>query len=338
MSQKEKHVHLICNAHLDPVWLWEMDEGIAEALSTFRIAAELCETHEGFVFNHNEALLYQWVLEHDPDLFAKIQRLVQEGKWHIMGGWFLQPDCNMPSGEALVRQILVGRAFFSKHFGKNPTTAINFDPFGHSRGLVQILAGSGYDSYVFTRPIAYFIQLPDDIFTWVGYDGSTVTGIRRGVYNSLLGKARELIEKTMQKESGRTVLPILWGIGNHGGGPSKLDLQMIDALIQEQIGTVSISHSTPEAFHTDLTGRTDVSQLPRWEGDLNPWAPGCYTSQIRIKQRYRKLENLYFSLERMAVHAEILVQMAYPWEELHDAQQDLLIAQFHDILPGSSIE
>lgn len=99
------NVHLICNAHLDPAWLWELEEGMAEALATFRIAADLCEQFEGFVFNHNEALLYQWVEEHDNALFSRIQRLVTQGKWHIMGGWFLQPDCNMPSGESMIRQI-----------------------------------------------------------------------------------------------------------------------------------------------------------------------------------------------------------------------------------------
>ena len=124
-------VHLVCNAHLDPAWLWELEEGAAEVLSTFRIAAEFCERYEGFVFNHNEAILYRWVREFDPELFARIQRLVREGRWHIMGGWFLQPDCNMPSGESFVRQILVGRRFFSEHFGD--------DTGFHSRDVVDVI-------------------------------------------------------------------------------------------------------------------------------------------------------------------------------------------------------
>ena len=95
---------LICNAHLDPVWQWEWEEGAAEALSTFRIAAKFCEEYDGFVFCHNEALLYQWVEAYEPELFTRIQKLVKQKKWHIMGGWYLQPDCNMPSGEGFVRQ------------------------------------------------------------------------------------------------------------------------------------------------------------------------------------------------------------------------------------------
>ena len=107
-----KRLHLVCNAHIDPLWLWELEEGISAALSTFRVAADFCETYDGYVFNHNEAMLYEWVEEYEPILFKRIQRLVKEGKWHIMGGWYLQPDCNMPSGESFIRQIKVeiGRA------------------------------------------------------------------------------------------------------------------------------------------------------------------------------------------------------------------------------------
>ncbi|MBQ0009832.1 MAG: hypothetical protein KBS76_01860, partial [Ruminococcus sp.] len=146
------NLHLICNAHIDPVWLWELDEGVAETLSTFRVAADFCESYNGFIFNHNEAMLYEWVEEYDPALFARIQKLVREDKWHIMGGWYLQPDCNLPSGESFVRQILAGKNYFMDKFGVEPKTVINFDAFGHSRGLVQIMKKSGYDSYIFCRP------------------------------------------------------------------------------------------------------------------------------------------------------------------------------------------
>ena len=130
-------IHLVCNAHLDPVWLWEWPEGAAEAISTFRIAADLGEKFPGFIFNHNEAVLYEWVEEYEPALFKRIQRLVKQGKWHIMGGWYLQPDCNMPSGESFVRQILLGKKYFKDRFGVDIRTGVNLDPFGHSRGCLQ---------------------------------------------------------------------------------------------------------------------------------------------------------------------------------------------------------
>ena len=330
-----KTVYMICNAHIDPVWQWEWEEGAAEALSTFRTAADLCERFDGFVFNHNEVLLYRWVEEYDPALFQRIQRLVREGKWHIMGGWFLQPDCNMPSGEGIVRQILEGRKYFQEKFGVAPTTAINFDPFGHSRGLVQILKKSGYDSYLFTRPSEKFIHLEKDLFRWVGYDGSEVMGQRIGSYNSVYGEAVKKITWDADNCEEDGIRACLWGVGNHGGGPSRKDLEEIQALLPEmEKQDVHLLHSTPETYFAKAREQWD--QLPRHEGDLNPWAPGCYTSQIQVKQKYRQLESCFFLTEKMSAAAS-LAGMAYPHEELQGALYDLLTAQFHDFLPGTSV-
>ena len=329
-------LHLICNAHLDPVWLWEWEEGAAEALSTFRTAADFCEAFDGFVFNHNEALLYRWVEEYEPALFARIQRLVAQGKWHIMGGWYLQPDCNMPSGESFVRQILVGRRYFSEKFGVRPTTAINFDPFGHTRGLPQILVKSGYDSYMFCRPFQHDCPLPNDDFVWVGYDGSEITGHRTmNWYNAPLGRAREKVEQFAASYPDRPVSAVLWGVGDHGGGPSRKDLEDLRDLIQETTDT-AIRHSTPEAYFADL--RATGVELPRHERDINPWAVGCYTSQVRIKQQHRHLENELYALEKMASTAAMQGLLPYPKAELDEALRDLLFCEFHDILPGSSIQ
>ena len=186
----KKSVFLLCSAHIDPVWLWPREEGVTEALATFETAARFCREYDGFVFNHNEALLYEWVERYDPELFAQIQSLVREGRWHIMGGWYLQPDCNMPSGESIVRQILEGRRYFWEKFGVSPRTAINFDSFGHSRGLAQILKKAGYDSYIVCRPGENDFPTPASDFLWEGYDGSQVL-VHRTVdgYQSGYGKA-----------------------------------------------------------------------------------------------------------------------------------------------------
>lgn len=136
-----KKLHLLSNAHLDPVWQWRWQEGVGTAITTFSAAADFCEEFDGYIFCHNEAILYQWIEENDPGLFHRIQKLVKEGKWHIMGGWYLQPDCNMPSGESFIRQIQSGIEYFKAKFPGfvNPDVAINFDSFGHTKGLVQIL-------------------------------------------------------------------------------------------------------------------------------------------------------------------------------------------------------
>lgn len=335
-----KRLHLVCNAHIDPLWLWELEEGISAALSTFRVAADFCEFYDGYVFNHNEAMLYEWVEEYEPGLFERIQMLVKEGKWHIMGGWYLQPDCNMPSGESFIRQIKTGREYFKEKFGVEPTTAINFDPFGHSRGLVQILKKAGYDSYLFCRPYEHqgFI-LPDDDFVWVGFDGSKIMAHRASeAYSSLLGQAGEKVswKLTTVKSGSKDVDILLWGVGNHGGGPSRIDMKDIQDIMNME-EEWEVVHSTPEAFFAErkLSGRKE----PAVHRDLNPWAVGCYTSQIQIKQKHRLLEGNLTKAEKMISAANMKGLMKSNLEnERKEAEKALLLSEFHDVLPGSGIK
>ncbi len=330
-----KRIHLVCNAHIDPVWLWEWPEGAAEALSTFRTAAGFCESTDGFVFCHNEALLYQWIEEYEPELFERIRALVWAKKWNILGGWFLQPDCNMPSGESFIRQILLGKLYFRDRFGVDPKTAANLDPFGHTRGLVQILAKSGYTSYLFCRPDPKSAPLPADAFVWTGLDGSEVMAARADAhYNSAGGGARAKVEAWMAAHPDRPLSLLLWGIGDHGGGASRKDLEDLKELAAGETG-FEIRHSTAEAYFADLA--PEKGGLPRIDRDLNPWAPGCYTTMARVKQGHRRLENELYSAEKTASAAAFQGLMKYPATELADAVRDLAFSEFHDILPGSSI-
>ncbi len=331
-----RRIHMICNAHLDPVWLWEWQEGAAAAISTFRTAADLIEESPGFVFNHNEVILYKWVEEYEPTLFKRIQKLVREGRWHIMGGWYLQPDCNMPSGESFVRQILMGKTYFRDKFDVEPTTAINFDPFGHTQGLVQILAKSGYDSYLFCRPDSRDLTLPNHDFIWQGCDGSRVFASRVvGWYSSQLAKVARKIHDWQTDHPNPHFGAMLWGVGNHGGGASRVDLKAIRGL-QRTLRHVELLHSTPEAYFKEV--RKIRGKLKVVNRDLNPWGVGCYTSMVRVKQRHRQLENELYTTEKMAATAASQQLMAYPTAELHDAACDLMHGEFHDILPGSSIQ
>jgi alpha-mannosidase len=329
-------LHLISNSHIDPVWLWEWEEGAAETLATFRVAADFCERNGGYIFNRNDAMHYKWVEDYEPDLFARIQRLVRAQRWHIMGGWYLQPDCNMPSGESFVRQILLGRRYFREKFGVEPTTAINLDSFGHTRGLVQILARSGYDSYLYCRPKPHETDLPADALTWVGFDGSRITAVCASIhYNSPPGGARRKIEDWLKMRDPEPCMVVPWGVGNHGGGPSRRDLNDLDGLRRDR-PDLDIRHSTPEAYFQCLHSLN--LDLPEHARDLNPWAVGCYTSMMRIKREHRALENAFFMAEKMAATAAAQDLMPYPRAELHDAACDLAAAEFHDALAGTSIE
>ncbi len=327
-------IHLLCNAHLDPVWQWEWEEGVGAALSTFRAAADFCEEYDDFVFCHNEAILYQWVEEYEPQLFLRIQKQVKAGKWKIMGGWYLQPDCNMPSGESMIRQIQFGREYFLEKFGVVNHTALNFDPFGHSRGLAQILCKAGFDSYLLMRPDESRLHLPKDDFVWVGFDGSEIMAHRlNNPYNSAMGHAAEKVEQWLKDHPNAEHGLIPWGVGNHGGGPSRKDIEDLNAL-KARFPEKGLRHSTPEAYFEAIA----KEGLTRVAASLNPVNAGCYTSIIRIKQQHRALENDLSMAERMLSHACMHGLMAYPQKEMDEAIRDLLLGQFHDILPGSNIE
>ena len=323
-----KEVHLICNAHLDPIWQWEWEEGAAAALSTFRAAADLADEFD-YIFCHNEVTLYKYIEEYAPALFAKIKKLIREGRWHIMGGWYLQPDCNMPSGESFIRQIMVGRRYFQEKFGVTPTTAINFDAFGHSSGLPQILSKSGQDSLILSRPGND--PIPARQFVWEGVDGSRIKvyASNHG-YNSPLGHAADAIRDRIASQDEDTVC-VLWGVGNHGGGPSRKDLADIRALKEELADSVTVLHSTPEHFFAKI----DPEIVHK--GALRTVMPGCYTSMVQIKQKHAALENALYTAEKLCSAAALRGLIDYPEAELDEVTEDLLNSEFHDILPGSSV-
>ncbi len=332
-----RKLHLVCNAHMDPVWQWRWQEGLGAALSTFRVAADFCEQFDHFVFCHNEALLYEWVEQHDPLLFDRIKALVAAGKWKIMGGWYLQPDCNMPAGESIVRQMQTGYEYFMEKFGVRVHTAVNLDSFGHSKGLVQILQKAGYEGYMMMRPDPG-IGLLDDLpqrFCWKGYSGSKVKGYRLNTpYNTLYGTAARVVEDYIGQNGDQEILMRCWGIGDHGGGPSRVDLTEINALIDRKAGEIEIIHSNPDTF-MDLL---DIDSLPVVDYDLNPMDAGCYTSMHKVKKLHRSLEGQLMMAERVSSLCQMEGVAQYPAEQLQKLWKDLMFAQFHDILPGTCVQ
>lgn len=322
-----KKVHLICNAHIDPIWQWDWQEGVSATLSTFRCAADLSDEFD-YIFCHNEVTVYKYVEEYAPELFARIQKLVKAGKWRIMGGWYLQPDCTMPSGESFVRQILKGKEYFTERFGVFPTTAVNFDPFGHTRGLVQIMRRCGQDSYLFMRPRAQELPLPSNQFIWKGFAGSQVKANRADFYASALGQAAQSVKERAQAQD-QDVVCVCWGVGNHGGGPSRKDLADLQALMENE--EIRYVHSCPEQFFREM--RTQVA----FDQSLYISNPGCYTSMHKVKKAHIDLENELYMAEKLCAAASMAGLMEYPGEKLGIITEDLLNAEFHDTLPGTCI-
>lgn len=338
-----KKLHLICNAHIDPVWQWTWDEGISSAIATFKSAADLAEEFD-YIFCHNEAMLYEAIEESAPDLFERIKGLVKAGKWKIAGGWYLQPDCNLPAGETFVRQISVGKSYFMEKFGVEPTVAYNFDAFGHSVGLPQILVKNGYVGYMACRPNKHQFTYPGRFFKWTSPDGSSIVVTNSESYGTLLGEAVIKIKREIEGEpmwmlgsdsdgkecSGMEDVDYsLWGVGNHGGGPSRKDLRDIAEL---KVDGVEIMHSTPDALFADnihISGEVKTSMIT--------CMPGCYSSMARVKQGFRKAENLFYATEKMLAVAS-LNGITFDTSDMKTAEKKILFATFHDILPGTSVE
>jgi len=331
-------LHLVCNSHLDPVWQWDWDEGASAALATFYAACNLLDKYD-FIFCHNEVILYEYIEKYDHELFVRIQKLVEQRKWKIMGGWYCQPDCAVPSGESFIRQSSLGREYFKEKFNARPTTALNFDSFAHTRGLPEILKKCGFDSYIFCRPMPYHHKfekedLPHGPFLWKGYDGSVIKALRfedLTIYCSQYGKARADIERKMSNYSDLDKSVILWGVGNHGGVSSAQDLEDIMELQNEKKGEWEIIHSTLEDYFasvnpTKVVNRQFITFLK------------SYSSVNAIKLAHDQLENALYFTEKVCSIADIGGKRSYNKEVLKDAERVLCQIEFHDVLSGTAIK
>jgi alpha-mannosidase len=335
---KRPTIHLICNAHLDPVWQWRWEEGCSEAIATFGNAVDILHEHPGLIFNHNESVLYEWVRHYDPPLFKEIQRLVRKGRWHIGGGWYLQPDVNLPGPEAIIRHITRGRRFFLEHFNTRPTVAYNFDSFGHSAGLPQILRRAGYRMYIHMRPQESEMHLPADLYRWRGVDGSEILTYRIAV--GLYHTERDNIEQRLQEGKDLALkinrdVPVFWGIGNHGGGPTREDLAKIESFVKTE-ETVNVRHSTPEMLYDAL--RKAGHKAPVVEGELQRVFTGCYTSLSRLKRGAILSLGTVLQTETLRTATWWQLGQEYPAREIEEGWGKHLFNDFHDILPGSCTE
>ncbi len=335
--KKEKKLYMIGNAHLDPVWLWQWQEGWQEIKATFRSALDRMKEYEDFIFTCSAAAYYEWIEESEPEMFAEIQERVKEGRWVLAGGWWIQPDCNAPQGESYVRQGLYGQRYFLEKFGCTAKTGYNVDSFGHNGMLPQILKKSGMDHYVFMRPGRHEKGLEAETFTWQSADGSSVTAFRIPFeYCTWPEEIREHVKRCAGEiKDGSGSLMCFYGVGNHGGGPTKKNIESIHQMQQEE-ELPELILAGPDAFFEDVkkSGRA----LPVVNGGLFHHSSGCYSAHSGVKRDNRRAENRLQEAEAFSVMAELLSNGNYPQEKLTEAWKQVLFNQFHDIMAGTCIE
>jgi alpha-mannosidase len=334
---KTTTLHMIGNAHLDPVWLWQWQEGFQEVKATFRSALDrMCEFPD-FIFTSSSAAMYAWVEQNDPAMFEEIRRRVAEGRWQIVGGWWIQPDCNIPGGESFARQSLYGQRYFREKLGVIATVGYNVDSFGHHGMLPQILTKSGMRAYVFLRPSPNEKGLPGRLFWWESDDGSRVLTFRIP-YEYCTGG--DDLEKFVRRVSAELKEPFgdsmcFYGVGNHGGGPTIANLESIRRLNDDsQLPRLELS--TPDRFFDTIVGQ-DLP-IPVVHDDLQHHASGCYATHSGVKRWNRQAENSLLTAEKWSAIAAWLTGQPYPAAELTHAWKCVLFNQFHDILAGTSIE
>lgn len=329
---------MIGNAHIDPAWLWRWQEGFSEVLASCRSALDRMNETPGFIFCRSSSMSYKWIEQTAPEMFEEIRGRIAEGRWIIVNGWVEQPDCNIPSGESFARQALYGKRYFLDKFGVDVTVGYNVDSFGHNVGLPQILLKSGLKYYIFFRPDSSEKDLPEPVFWWEGPDGSRVFACRPPRYYCTFVGEEEMDEHINialdWRPKGLTNAICFYGVGNHGGGPTKRNLEYIQKK-NAQSENLDVIFSTPERFlDAALSERTDFAVV---RDDLQHHAAGCYTSYSRVKYDNRRCEVMLGTAERFGALAQRQLGRGYEKDKLLQAWEMTLFNQFHDILAGTSI-
>lgn len=324
-----KKVHLIGNAHLDPVWLWRWQEGFAEIKATFKSALDRMREFDDFKFTSACSAYYMWIEKSDPAMFREIAQRVKEGRWELAGGWMIQPDCNIPCGESFARHALISQRYFEEKFGRMAETGYNVDSFGHNGSLPMILNQSRMRNYVFMRPMAHEKDLPAHLFRWESADGSSVNTYRIPLHYNIDGNRRgfeEFLQIANIDENSDQMA--FYGVGNHGGGPTAELLERMHTELDERF----VYSTVNEYFATQ-----EKEILPVVRDDLQYHAKGCYSACSEIKKNNRRAEKKLLAAERLSVLSERLIGTPYPAAELDRAWHNVLFNQFHDIMGGCSI-
>ena len=338
----QHEISAVGHAHIDTAWLWPLAETRRKCVRTFSNVLAYMDDYPEFKFCCSQAQQYDWIKQDHPGLYSRIKAAVKRGQWIPVGGCWIEPDCNIPSGESLVRQFLFGKRFFREEFGVDCKEFWNPDVFGYSGALPQIMRESGFD-YFLTQKLCYNeINKPmHHSFYWEGIDGTrvlthfppadTYNGMGVGFpLKDILYSVKNFKDHDRSNQS-----MFLFGYGDGGGGPTK---EMIEVLrrIKDLQGVPRTEQRSPAEFFQRLAN--NLQDAPVYAGELYfEWHRGTYTSQANDKRDNRRSEFLLHDIEMLSVVAEKGGSGSYPRQELNDLWKLLLLNQFHDIIPGSSI-
>jgi alpha-mannosidase len=333
---KQFTLYFDANAHIDAAWLWRKEETVEVCKRTFSSVLNMMNQRPDFTYTQSSAAYYDWMQRRYPALFEGMKQRIKEGRWEVIGGMWVEPDCNLPSGESWSHHLLYAKRYFRTQVGADVKIGWNPDSFGYNANMPMFYRQAGIDAFI-TQKIGWneVNVFPYRLFWWESPDGSRILSYFPFDYVNTINNPFSLVDWLRQFEAntGFRKLMILFGVGDHGGGPSLEMLQRIDRLRTIDIFP-TIEHGTAEKFLTWLR-TNDLSHVPTWRDELYlEYHQGTYTTQARMKQFNREEEALLSNAEKLSTLAP---SFTYHGAELATAWKTLLFNQFHDILPGSSI-
>lgn len=348
-------MHMVGQSHIDIAWLWPVRETVRKVSRTFSTMCTLMDRYPEFLYSQSQPQLYAYVKEHYPQLYDKIKSRIAEGRWELVGGMWVEPDLNIPNGESLVRQIVYGQSFYQQEFGKKSTIEWLPDTFGYCASLPQLLKLAGVD-YFMTTKLGWndTNKFPYDLFQWVGIDGTPILSYQNhGVNEHTHPKEIQDHWQSYRQKDTHDELMLLYGHGDGGGGVTH---EMIEYVHRSALmpGQPKARFSKASDFFAEISRRKP--ELPVWHGDLYlELHRGTYTTHARNKRNNRKAEVLYREAELWERMAAIVGRKTTehgsgegPGSQISDSRQDtaaslqqgwklILLNQFHDIIPGTSI-
>ncbi|HTK80810.1 MAG TPA: glycoside hydrolase family 38 C-terminal domain-containing protein [Bacteroidota bacterium] len=326
------------NAHIDAAWLWRDKETIQVCKNTFSSVFNMMNARPEFTYTQSAAAYYDWMEQLYPEVFKGIQQRVKEGRWEVVGGMWVEPDCNLPSGESWMRHLLYSKRYFRQKLGADVKIGWNPDSFGYNWDMPMFYNNAGIDAFI-TQKIGWNERdvFPYRVFWWQSPDSSRVLSYFPFDYVNTIDDPYQLVDWMRQFEAntGFTKMMILFGVGDHGGGPS---IEMLDRI--KRLDSLDIYPTLEYGTTTtylDWLKKQDLTQVPVWNDELYlEYHQGTYTTQAKMKEYNRKSEVLLTNAEKFSSIASMYGRK-YNSQDLETAWRSTLFNQFHDILPGSGI-